>query len=123
MTELTATHYHTPVACMSVGANWQFAIPVTHLTYEQLVGLASRGLLVVALPPGQNADDWGVETLSAVSTAGSWYEEQDGRLTARASVPIPTLAVVPPSPLFVSHTHFNEAGWSGRARSKRGLLR
>ena len=56
MTELTATHYHTPVACMSVGANWQFPIPVTNLTYEQLMGLMTRGLLVVTLPPGKHAD-------------------------------------------------------------------
>ena len=51
--ELTATHNLTSVACMSVGANSPFPIPVTLLTFEQLVALATHGLLVVALPAGK----------------------------------------------------------------------
>jgi hypothetical protein len=115
MTELTATYYHTPVACMSVGTNWQFPIPVEHLTHEQLTGLVRRGLLVVALPPWQNADDWGVETLSAVPTAGPW-EERDrrtGRERERENVGVPALTVVPPSPLPVSPVHSNEMSTGG----------
>jgi len=63
------------------GANCQFPIPVAYLTLEQLTGLVRRGLLVVALPPGQNVDDWEIEILCAVATAGL-REERDGR-TAR----------------------------------------
>ena len=126
MTELTATHHRTPVACMSVGANWQFPIPVVHLTHEQLVGLATRGLLVVALPPGQNAHDWSVETLSAVPTAGPWCEERDGRTAwerESVPVPVPALTVVPPSPLLVSHTNSNssEASMAGKSAIKVGF--
>ena len=51
--ELTATHNLTSVACISVRANSPFPIPVTHLTYEQLVGLVTRGLLVIARPAGK----------------------------------------------------------------------
>ena len=54
ITELMAIHNRTAVACMSVGANSPFPVPVTHLPYEQLVALATRGLLVVALPPGKS---------------------------------------------------------------------
>lgn len=121
MTELTATHHRTPVACMAVGATWQFPIPVAHLTHEQLTGLATRGLLVVALPPGQNAEDWGVETLSAVPTAGPWREERDGRWTARESIPVPALAVVPPTPMLLSHTNSNEASMAGKSAIKEGF--
>lgn len=113
MTELTATHYRTPVACMSVGANWQFPIPLAHLTHEQLTGLATRRLLVVALPPGQNAADWGVETLSAVPTAGPWEhrgrERQERHREGGWEREVPTLAVVPPSPLLVSPLNSKDA--------------
>jgi len=122
MTELTATHHRTPVACMSVGASWQFPIPLAHLTHEQLVGLVTRGLLVVALPPGQRADDWGVETLSAVPTAGPWWDEQH-KQTARESVGVPALTVVPPSPLLVSPTNSNsnETSTAGKSAVKDGF--
>ena len=98
MTELTATHHRTPV------------------------GLATRGLLVVVLPPGQNTCGCSVETLSAVPTAGLWCEERDGR-TAWEREGVPALTVVFPSPLFVSHTNSNssEAIMAGRSATKEGF--
>ena len=76
MTERAATHHNNPVACVSMGANWQFLIPVTHSTYEELEGLVTRSSSSLR-SPGQNAYDCAVETLSAVPTTGPRCEERD----------------------------------------------
>ena len=69
--------------------------PAKHLVYERLMGLVTRGPLVVVLPPRQTADDWDVETFSAVPTAELWCEERDRQWTVKESVPEPVLEVVP----------------------------
>ena len=115
---VAATPHRTPVACVSVGADWQFPIPVTHLTHGPRDAHAARRCAPL---PGKNAEDRAAETPSAVLTAVPWCEGRGGRWTARESVPVPVLAVVPPSPLLVSRTYSNEAVMVGKSAIKEGF--
>ena len=72
--ELTATHHHTLVACVSVAPNWQFPIPVTHLTHWPRDAHAAHRCTPL---PEKSAEDGAAETPSAVPTAGPWCEGRE----------------------------------------------
>ena len=101
----------------------QFAVPNPRHALDLQAARGPRNARAArrCAPCGQNADDWGDETLTAVPTGGPRCEERDGWPTAGKSVVVPALAVVAPSPLLVSHNNYNEAGTVEKSAIKGGF--
>jgi hypothetical protein len=113
---MIVTHHRSPVACMRIGDKWQFPIPLAHLTHDQIVGLAKKGLLVVALPPGYATEStrWTIETLSSsLSTAVVEAQAQGQSLT------VPAFELIPASPQTATAIKEGFSSFVARAKNAR----
>ena len=108
MTGLTAMYHRTPISCVSLRANWRFLIPITHLIYEQLVGLVTGGLLVVAVPAGKMSTNGESRRLPLYRLLGPGAKNETGGGRRGKVLSSPRWGRHP-TPLLVSHTNTNEA--------------